>query len=95
MYHLFTWDLHEAVGGLNDYEGSFDEVSSAKKKASEIKANYYEIVMQEDGDYIKPASLVVVLTGSGEYENDNPPVIPAPKDWDWGEFIIEWQEVLT
>ena len=88
MYHLFAWDYREAVGGLNEYEGSYDDILLAKKEASKVEAGCYEIVKQEDG---KTANLIVVLTGSGKYENDNPPTVPAPKDWDWGEFVIDWE----
>lgn len=63
MYHLFGFDrlLYDTPrGGIDDYLISFDKLEDAEKETKKYEYQYYHIIVQKDGDYINPASLVLV-----------------------------------
>lgn len=69
MYYLFGYDRFYPRGGLNDYLGSFDDKEPAKVEAKNKGYEFYEIVIQEEGDYINPARLVVIERGQQNDES--------------------------
>lgn len=79
MYHLFGYYDYYPSGGLGDYIDSFDRIEDAKTKAASRDYDNYEVVVQRDGDLVKPARLTVVEMGSSK--------------WAGADLIITWEPV--